>query len=108
MMARINAVQRPLYIIAPLLWHCHQAACAHGLRPDGMENVRCITSAYQLRGTRASTPFITHERKSWVRSEPGVYDLDRAIDVMVSTGRLRVAQSDDLAAVRGESAEAAE
>jgi hypothetical protein len=108
MMARINAAQRPLYIIAPSLWHCHQAACAHGLRPDGMENVRCITLAYQLRGTRAGTPFITHERKSWVRSEPGVYDLDQAIDACVRLGRLRVAGTDDIAAVRGERAEATE
>jgi len=108
MMVRINAVSRLLYIIAPSLWHCHQAACAHGLRPGTMENVRCITSAYQLRGTRPGTPFITHGRATWVRAEPGVYDLDQTIDTLVRLGRLRVAQSDDLAAVRGESAEAAE
>ena len=108
MMARINAAQRPLYIIAPSLWHCHQAAIAHGMKPDGMENVRCITSAYQLRGTRPGTPFITHNRAHWVRAEPGVYDLDQAIDALVRIGRLRVAGTDDIAAVRGESAEAAE
>ena len=108
MMARINAAQRPLYIIAPSLWHCHQAAIAHGLRPDRMENVRCITSAYQLRGTRPGTPFITHGRATWVRSEPGVYDLDQTIDALVRIGRLRVAGPDDLAAVAGESTEAAE
>ena len=108
MIARINAAQRPLYIIAPSLWHCHQAAVAHGLRPECLGNVRCITSAYQLRGTRPGTPFITHERGSWVRSEPGVYDLDQAIDALVRIGRLRVAGLDDLSAVAGESAEAAQ
>ena len=101
MMARITPAQRPLYIIAPSLWHCHQAAIAHGLQPERLENVRCITSAYQLRGTRPGTPFITHGRASWVRAEPGVYDLDQAIDALVRIGRLRVAGSDDLSAVRG-------
>lgn len=108
MMARINAAPRPLYIIAPSLWHCHQAAIAHGLKPDRMENVRCITSAYQLRGTRAGTPFITHARETWVRAEPGIYDLDQALDLMVRTGRLRVAQPDDIAAIGVGSVEAAE
>jgi hypothetical protein len=108
MMARITPAQRPLYIIASSLWHCHQAAIAHGLQPDRLENVRCITSAYQLRGTRPGTPFITHARESWVRSEPHVYDLDQAIDALVRIGRLRVAAPDDLSAVAGESAEAAE
>tara|TARA_R110002020_G_scaffold467027_4_gene690190 strand:+ start:6766 stop:7092 length:327 start_codon:yes stop_codon:yes gene_type:complete len=105
MMARINAAQRPLYIIAPSLAECHKAALANGLNPAGLENVRCITRADHLRGTRAGTPFITHNRAHWVKAMPGVFDLDQAIDVMVRTGRLRVAQSDDLAAARGESAE---
>lgn len=97
-MVRLKPFERPLYIIAPDLAQCHRAALAHGLNPSVMENVRCITSAYQLRGTRPGTPFITHERQAWVRAMPGVFDLDLAIDVAVRTGRLRVAASDDIKA----------
>jgi hypothetical protein len=68
-----------------------------------MENVRSITDAYQLRGTRPGTPFITHGRDTWVKAMANVHALDTAIDLLVRTGRLRVASSDDLAAVQGES-----
>ena len=103
MMARLIREPRPLYIIAPDLWQCHKAALAFGLDPERLDNARCITSAYQLRGTRAGTPFITHERRHWVLAMPYVHALDQAIDVMVRTGRLRLASTDDIAAVRGES-----
>lgn len=108
MMARVFRDARPLYIIAPDLWQCRNAAIAHGLDPAALGNARCITSAYQLRGTRPGTPFITHGRDAWVRAMPGVYELDQAIDALIRLGRLRVAAPDDLSAVRGESAEAAE
>lgn len=105
-MARIHREPRPLYIIAPDLWQCRKAALAHGLDPERLENARSITSAYQLRGTRPGTPFITHGRETWVRAMPGVYDLDQAIDALVRLGRLRLAGPDDLAAACGENAEA--
>lgn len=107
-MVRLKPFERPLYIIAPSLIQCHRAALVHDLDPARMTNVRCITQAVQLRGARPGTPFITHERATWVRSLPGVYDLDKAIDAMVRLGRLRVAASDDLAAARGMGVEAAE
>lgn len=106
MMARVNRERRPLYIIAPTLWQCRETALAHGLDPETLENTRSITSAYQLRGTRPGTPFITHRRENWVRSMPGIYDLDQAIDALVRLGRLRLAASDDIAAARGEKQEA--
>ncbi|WP_152008993.1 hypothetical protein [Hoeflea sp. EC-HK425] len=105
-MARVLREQRPLYIIAPSLWQCREAALAHGLDPETLENTRSITSAYQLRGTRPGTPFITHRRENWVRSMPGIYELDQAIDLLTRTGRLRVAGDDDIAAARGEQLEA--
>ncbi|WP_339760755.1 hypothetical protein [uncultured Hoeflea sp.] len=104
MIARLAGEPRPLYIIAPDLWQCRRAALAHGLDPESLGTVRCITSAYQLRGTRPGTPFITHGRDAWVRAMPGVFDLDQAIDLLTRTGRLRVASSDDLTAARGERA----
>lgn len=107
-MVRLKPNERPLYIIAPSLAQCHRAALAHGLNPERMENVRCITAAGQLRGTRACTPFITHERSSWVRAMPDIFNLDQAIDLLVRTGRLRVAASDDIAAARTRRVEAAE
>lgn len=103
MMADVNREPRPLYIIAPDLWQCRRAAIAHGLNPETMENVRSITAAYQLRGTRPGTPFITHGRETWVKAMPGVFDLDQTIDALIRLGRLRVAASDDLAAARGTS-----
>jgi len=69
--------------------------------------VRTITSAYALRGTRPGTPFITHERARWVMAMRAVFDLDQAIDLMVRTGRLRPASSDDIAAALGEKMEVA-
>jgi len=107
MMTRIMAAPRPLYIIAPDLWQCRSAALAFGLDPQAMANTRCITTAYQLRGTRAGTPFITHNRHLWVLDD-GTYALDQAIDLLVRIGRLRPASTDDITAVRGESVEAAE
>ena len=106
MMARVHHEPRPLYIIAPDLWQCRRTALAHGLDPESLGAVRCITSAYQLRGTRPGTPFITHGRATWVRAMPGVYELDQAIDLLTRTGRLRVAGNDDIAAARGEKQEA--
>lgn len=99
-MVRLKPFERPLYIIAPSMAQCHRAALAHGLNPQTMANVRCITSAYQLRGTRPGTPFITHERHTWVRAMPGVFELDQAIHTLTRLGRLRVAASDDLAAAK--------
>lgn len=107
-MVRLRASDRPLYIIAPNMAMCHRAALAHGLNPARMENVRCITCAYALRGTRAGTPFITFERQSWVKAMPAVFELNQAIDLLTRTGRLRVAARDDLEAVRGDRVEAAE
>jgi len=101
-MARINHEPRPLYIIAPSLAMCRKAALAHGLDPARLDNMRTITSAYQLRGTRPGTPFITHERQHWVRAMPDIFALDQAIDLMIRTGRLRLAQADDLAAAQSE------
>lgn len=106
MMARILREPRPLYIIAPDLWQCRRTALVHGLNPESLGDVRCITSAYQLRGTRPGTPFITHGRETWVRAMPGVYDLDQAVDLLTRTGRLRLAGPDDIAAACGENAEA--
>lgn len=97
---------RPLYIIAPNLASCYRTALAHGINPETVGAVRCITSAYQLRGTRPGTPFITHARDTWVRSIPDVYDLDQAIDLLTRIGRLRIAGADDIAAGRGETVEA--
>ncbi|MGJ8570445.1 MAG: hypothetical protein ACSHXI_07080 [Hoeflea sp.] len=97
---------RPLYIIAPDMWRCHRTAVAFGLDPGQLDNARCITSAYQLRGTRPGTPFITHDREAWVKAMPNVYDLDQAINALVRLGRLRMAASDDIENARGESAEA--
>lgn len=108
MMARTFRRPRPLYIIAPDLWQCHKTARAHGLDPGALNGVRCITSAYQLRGARPGTPFITHERDAWLRSMPGVFELDQAIDLLTRLGRLRIAHADDIAAARGAPAEAAE
>ena len=107
-MVRLGPSERPLYIIAPNMAMCHRAALAHGLNPERMDNVRCITSAYALRGTRAGTPFITFERQSWVKAMQTVFELDQAIDLLVRAGRLRLAARDDLEAVRGERVEAAE
>jgi len=101
-MARITRDARPLYIIAPSLDMCRKAALAHGLDPARLDNMRTITSAYQLRGTRPGTPFITHERQHWVRAMPDIFALDQAIDLMIRTGRLRLAQAHDLAAAQGE------
>ncbi len=92
---------RPLYIIAPNPAGCWRAALAHGIDPETLGAVRCITSAYQLRGTRPGTPFITHARDTWVRAMPDVFALDQAIDLLTRTGRLRIAGPDDIAAGRG-------
>lgn len=106
MIARLTREPRPLYIIAPDLWRCRKAALAHGLDPDSLGSVRCITSAYQLRGTRPGTPFITHARDSWVKAMPDVFALDQAIDLLTRTGRLRLAGPDDIEAARSETVEA--
>ncbi|MGJ8570207.1 MAG: hypothetical protein ACSHXI_05830 [Hoeflea sp.] len=106
MIARLTREPRPLYIIAPDLWQCRQTALAHGLDPDLLGTVRIINSAYQLRGTRPGTLYITHGREGWVHAMPGVFDLDQAIDLLTRLGRLRVAASDDVAAARGEKVEA--
>jgi len=106
MNARLTRDPRPLYIIAPNMAGCYRTALAHGINPETLGSVRCITSAYQLRGTRPGTPFITHRRENWVCSMPGIYELDQAIDLLTRTGRLRVAGDDDIAAARGEQLEA--
>jgi hypothetical protein len=106
MIARLTCDPRPLYIIAPTMAGCLRAALAHGINPETLGSVRCITSAYQLRGTRPGTPFITHARDTWVRAMPDIFALDQAIDLLTRTGRLRVAGDDDIAAARGETVEA--
>ena len=47
----------------------------------------------------AGTPFITHDRESWDKTQAG-YDLDVAVTCYVRTGQLRIAQPDDIAAHR--------
>lgn len=106
MIARVTRDPRPLYIIAPNMAGCYRTALAHGINPETLGAVRCITSAYQLRGTRPGTPFITHARDNWVRAMPDIFALDQAIDLLSRTGRLRIAGRDDIAAARGETVEA--
>jgi hypothetical protein len=62
-----------------------------------MIGTRAISSANQLRGTAAGTPFITHGRQAWEDTPEG-HELDCVVKTLQRIGRLRVAQPDDLAA----------
>lgn len=88
-----------LLIIAPDLFGCFKAAKAFGLEPPFIENHRNVTRASQLRGIDPGTPFITHDRENWDKTQAG-YDLDVAVTCHVRTGHLRIAQPDDIAAHR--------
>jgi hypothetical protein len=90
---------RALYIIAPTLLQCHRTATAHGLHPPAIDHFRNITRACQLRGTSPGTAFITHGREFWGDTAEG-FELDAAVTLLQRTGRLRIAQEDDLAACR--------
>lgn len=87
---------RMLLIIAPTLFECAKAAEANGLTPGQIENFRNITSAYQLRGVTAGSPFIAINRENWRATQAG-YDLDVALEAYQRQGRVRIAQEDDIA-----------
>ncbi len=87
---------RPIYIIGPSLWQCHQTAVAYGLNPERMEGVRSITHAQALRGAVPGTPFLASKMNGWNETETG-WQLAQAVYAMVRTGRLRVASDDDIA-----------
>lgn len=95
-MSTINRT-RTLYIIAPTLHACARTALAHGLHPPAIENFRNITRAHHLRGVSAGTPFITIDRDSWADTAEG-RELDAALTAYQRSGRLRIAQDDDLRA----------
>ncbi len=100
--------ERPkiLLIIAPSLFECYHTARAHGLEPGRIQNFRNITKALDLRGVRPGTPFISNNRDSWPATHAG-FDLDRALETLQRTGRVRIAQPDDLEACRMPDAPAA-
>lgn len=89
--------KRVLLIVAPSLIECFHAAKEHGLTPPHIDNFRNVTKASQLRGVRPGTPFIAINRKNWT-STPHGFELDQAIDLCLRTGRVRIAQPDDLKA----------
>jgi hypothetical protein len=95
----IKRTPRTLYIIAPSLFLCHRTATHWGLDPKTMVNTRNITEAYHLAGTRAGTAFITFGREFWHETPRG-FDLDRTVTLLQRTGKLRIAQDDDLDACR--------
>lgn len=104
---RRSGRKRVLLIIAPTLYACHETALAFGLNPRGMEDVRCVTKAEQLRGLKPGTPFIAREPNTWSETPSG-WELGTVLDLRLRTGALRLAQDDDIAACRREMREAAE
>ncbi len=88
--------KRVLLIVAPTLLECFHAAKEYGLTPPHIDNFRKLTKACcQLRGVRAGTPFIAINRRSWAAT-PHSFELDQALDLCLRTGRVRIAQPDDL------------
>lgn len=94
---RLNKPQRVLLVIAPSMHACVKTAKAFGIEPGLSETLRCVTEAYKLRGWSVGTPFIAQDRVSWGATKAGD-DLDRALDLLVGMGRLRIANPKDLQA----------
>lgn len=92
---RLNKPQRVLLVIAPSLHACVKTAKTFGIEPGLSETLRSVTEAYKLRGWSIGTPFIAQDRASWGATKAGD-DLDRALDILVGMGRLRIANPKDL------------
>ena len=86
---------RILLIVAPSLVECNRTAAAFDLDLMCLDRMRCVTSAYHLRGWSAGTPFVAINRQTWGRN-PQAIELDQALDACIATGRLRIAGERDL------------
>jgi hypothetical protein len=91
--------ERVLMIIAPDLHWCHRTAVEWGFSPPHIENFRNVTKVVELRNVWAGTPFITFDRENWGKTHKG-FDLDQLVATLQRTGKLRIAQDDDIAAHR--------
>jgi hypothetical protein len=91
--------EKILLIIAPTLYDCCKTAVHWGFTIGQIDNFRNVTKPIELRSVHPGTPFITFDRENWGKTRQG-FDLDQLVATLQRTGKLRIAQDDDIAAHR--------
>ncbi|KQY20770.1 hypothetical protein [Rhizobium sp. Root483D2] len=92
---RFDKPSRVLLVVGPTLVQCVETAKHYGIERVASDSMRSVTDACRLRGWRAGTPFIAHDRESWSATKKG-QDLDTVLGILVQQGRLRIAKARDL------------